>query len=227
MESNRILLRADFPRPSVEAMAPFVGASSGNLCDAAGGTGALAQAIRPVTAKCRFFGIALPVRLPPGDHLALWAALEVARPGDVLMVATGGFTGCAVMGDLMGGLARNAGVAAVITDGALRDADGLAEIGVVAFAAALSPQRPTRDGPGEVGGSVTIGGVSVAAGDLVIGDRDGVVAVPQSRLPEIATALKELQARETQIETLIAAGARGTPAMRERLRQAGLDFKEP
>ena len=222
MQDNRITLRTGHARPSAEILEQLSGAGSGDLCDAAGGLGALPPNIRPVTVTSNFIGSALTVRLSPGDHLALWAALEVAQPGDVLVVATAGHLGCAVMGDLMGGFAHNAGVGAVVTDGALRDAAGLSELGLICFAAGLSPVRPRREGPGAVGVPVEIGGLAIEPGDLVAGDGDGVVVLPQALLPAVVMALGEIRRREQETRAAIGSGARTTSAIRTLLRQRGL-----
>ena len=202
--------------------AALLGATPGNLCDAQGGRGALPGAIRPVTRATAFAGRALTVELPPGDHLALWAAIAVARPGDVLVAATGGCLERAILGDLMAGLAVNAGVVALVTDGALRDAEGIEQRGLVAFAAGLCPTPPLRAGGGRVGHAVTLGGVTVASGDLVVGNRDGVTVVGRAAIGAALEGLAQVRAREAAIEALIAAGARLPPALRAKLAECGL-----
>jgi len=211
-------------------LAALAGATPGNLCDALGagapdaGGGALPPAIRPVTPRAGFAGRALTVALPPGDHLALWAAIAVARPGDVLVAATGGCLTRAILGDLMAGLAVNAGVVALVTDGALRDAEGIAARGLVAFAAGLCPTPPTRDGGGAVGRAVCLGGVTIHSGDLLVGNGDGVALLPRAAFDRVAAALGGVRAREATIEALIADRGRLPPALRERLAACGVEL---
>ncbi len=224
MTDRRITIAPAAPPVPAGLLDVIAGATPGNLCDAQGGGGALPTAIRPVTARCDFAGRALTVQLPPGDHLALWAAIAQARPGDVLVAATGGCLTRAILGDLMAGLAINAGAVALVTDGALRDAEGIAGRGLVAFAAALCPTPPTRDGGGSVGQPVTLGEVTVRSGDLLVGNRDGVTVVPQSGFASLAEGLAGVRAREAAIEALIAAGGHLPPAMREKLAACGVTF---
>ena len=101
------------------------------------------------------------------------------QPGDVLVISTGDWVGSAVIGDLIVGMFGNAGVAGVVTDGAVRDIVGLEDVGVPIYARALTPNSPQKNGPGEVGLSVSIGGVTVNTGDLIVADRDGVVCLPR------------------------------------------------
>ena len=110
------------------------------------------------------------------------AALADCRPGDVLVVATGGHVGAAVTGDLLIGVARNRGAAGFVTDGLVRDLDDLETIGLPIYALGVTPNSPQRRGPGSVGLPIVCGGVSIASGDVVVGDRDGVVVIPRARI---------------------------------------------
>lgn len=211
-----------FPRPSADLLARFAGAPTGPLCDAMGRRGALAPAIRRMAEAAAFAGVALTVRVTPNDTLAAFAALTVARPGDVIVIATEGWAGSATIGDTFVGHARNRGVVAVVTDGLVRDLAGIARIGLPVFAAGVSPNAPFRQGPGAVGGAVELGGRRVEAGDIVVGDRDGVVVVPLARAEEIAAALPDALARDAAAERAVEEGA-GEPAwLAEAMRAAGV-----
>ena len=98
----------------------------------------------------------------------------------MLVVATGGYAGAAVTGDLLIGVARNRGAAGFVTDGLVRDLDDLETVGLPIFAMGVTPNSPQRRGPGSVGLPIVCGGVTVASGDVVVGDRDGVVVVPRA-----------------------------------------------
>ena len=91
-------------------------------------------------------------------------------------------------GDVMLGMARNAGIVALVTDGMVRDIDGLDGVGIPVFARGLTPNSPFKDGPGEIGLPIAIGGVIVEAGDLIVGDQDGVVVVARSVAEAVARA---------------------------------------
>lgn len=212
-----------FARPPADLLARFSGAPTGPLCDAMGRRGALAPAIRLVAEAPAFVGVALTARVTPNDTLAAFAALTVARPGDVIVIAAEGWAGSATIGDTFVGHASNRGIVAVVTDGLVRDLAGIARIGLPVYAAGISPNAPFRQGPGEVGRPVDLGGRRVAPGDIVVGDRDGVVIVPRERAGEVADALPAALARDAAAERAVAEGA-GEPAwLAEAMRAAGIE----
>lgn len=192
------------PRDVIEALSGF---PTGYFVDMQGRRGALVGGIRPLFASAPIIGSAVTVKTVPDDNLAPYVALSVLKPGDVLLIATGSWTNSAVVGDLIVGMFRNAGVAAVVTDGAARDVEGLEKVGVPVYTCGLTPNSPQKNGPGEIGGEISIGGVVVRSGDLVVGDRDGIVVVPQDRLPGALEAVRAIKAKEAVIEKAIAAGS--------------------
>ena len=207
-KSPVLTVRRDFPRPPADLVARFAGAPTGNIVDAQGRVGALDHRIKPVTRACRFAGAALTVDAGPRDNLAAWMGISVAEPGDVLVITTGGYAGAAVTGDLMAGMARNAGIAAIVTDGLVRDLDGLDAVGIPVFALGVTPNSPQKNGPGTVGLPVVVGGVGVAPGDILCGDRDGVVVVARERAQAVVRDLDAVRQREAEIEAAIRTGAR-------------------
>jgi regulator of RNase E activity RraA len=147
----------------------------------------------------RVAGPALTVRTRPGDNLVVHRALDLARPGDVLVVDGGGSQERALLGELMGRYAVSRGLAALVVDGAVRDAEGLAAGPIPVFARGINHLGPYKDGPGEVHGPVQAGGTVVRSGDLVVGDGDGVVVLPAERAAEIvATGEARLLSEEEQ-----------------------------
>ncbi len=206
--SGPLHLRRAIERPSADFVAHFRGVPPGFVADALGRRGALHHAIRPITPATDFVGTALPVWSVPGDNLAPYAALHVARPGDVLVVATEGCETAAVMGDVLLGMARNVGIVAAVTDGMVRDLDGLEQVGLPVFARGLTPSSPFKNGPGRIGLPIAIGGLVVDAGDIVIGDRNGVVVVPRARIPEAMKELARVRARERDMDAAVAGGAK-------------------
>lgn len=210
-------IRRDWPRPDLALLAPFRDAPTGFVVDARGRRGALDHRIRPVTRAARFAGTALTVWTRARDNLAPYAALDRARPGDVLAVATDGYEVASVVGDLLVGMARNCGIVAVVTDGLVRDVPGLDEVGIPVFALGVSPNSPQKDGPGEIGYPVSLGGVVLAPGDLLVGDGDGVVAVPRGMLPAAAAALEGVRAKEREMDAAVRGGMRHPAWLAERL----------
>jgi 4-hydroxy-4-methyl-2-oxoglutarate aldolase len=113
-----------------------------------------------------------------------------------------------VVGDVLLGMARNAGVVALITDGMVRDIDGLNAVGIPVFARGLSPNSPYKDGPGEVGLPISIGGLVVNPGDLVVGDQDGIVIVAQDQVEGVAVELETVASKEKTMDGWVREGAK-------------------
>ncbi|WP_344290838.1 RraA family protein, partial [Streptomyces synnematoformans] len=152
--------------------------------------------IRLVTERAALLGNALTVDVRSGDNLAVHRALDEARPGDVLVVNGHGDTTRALVGDLIGEIMVNAGLTGAVVDGAVRDVRALSAMGLTVYARAVTPAGPFKDGPGAVGAPVAVGGVVVAAGDVLVGDADGVVVVPRRRAHEVAGAVDGIAERE-------------------------------
>lgn len=149
----------------------------------------------------RMAGPAFTVRVRPGDNLMLHKALDMALPGDVIVVDAGGDVTNALIGELMVTHARVRGVAGIVIDGAIRDRDELFEINFPVFARAVSHRGPYKDGPGEIGFAVSVDGMVVHPGDLVIGDGDGVLSVPRDSAADVlerARAKQEVEALQMQ-----------------------------
>lgn len=205
-----LTVRSNFERPPAAGVAALAGAATGHLVDALGGLGALDHRIKPVTraapAEQVFCGIAVTCDCGPADNLAVFAALEATRPGDVIVAATDAYMGCALIGDLVLGMARNCGAVAFVTDGLARDLDGLEAVGIPVFCRGISPNSPARNGPGKVGLPVNLGTVTVESGDVVAGDRDGVVVVPRARIAEVVEALARIREAEAGLEAKVEGG---------------------
>ncbi len=197
---------ADIDRLPREVVQGFAGWATGNVCDALGRVGAMDYQIKPLDPSWRFVGSALTVRARPVDNLIVYKALEIARPGDVLTIATGSATTASVFGDLVCAIARAKGVAALVTDGVVRDAAGIREVGVPVFTRGLSPNSPYKDGPGDINLPISCGGVPVQPGDVILGDEDGVVVVPRDDAIAVLEALPGIRAKERTVAREIAAG---------------------
>lgn len=191
-------------RPTDEQRRRFHGLPSANIADAMQRLGAMDARIKPVWDSAPIVGSAFTVWTRPGDNLGIHAALELVRPGDVIVVSGGANEARALIGELIGGKAKVRGVVAFVIDGAVRDALGLAEYDMPVFARATTPAGPYKDGPYALASAVAVGGVVVNPGDLVVGDADGVVVVPLAmadRVAELAWAKHDDEARKRrQIE---------------------------
>ena len=208
-----ITAKRSYARPAAELLAALAGTPSGFVVDCMGGFGAFAYDVKPVDATCAtFVGTALPCYAGPADNLAVHAALQRAAPGDVIVAATDGYTHTAVIGDLVAGMMRNSGVAAFVTDGLIRDAPGLVAAGLPVFCRGVIANSPARNGPGTVGLAIELAGVHVEAGDVLVGDVDGVVVIPQARLAEVVEKLPALKAAEAAQDKAVAEGLKSSAA---------------
>lgn len=145
-------------------------------------------------------GAALTVRARPGDSLMIHKALNMAGEGDVLVVS-GGEPGRSLMGELMFRYAASKGLAGIVVDGAVRDADCLSELALPVFASGTTPGGPYRQGPGEINVPVVCCGQCVDPGDIILGDRDGVIVIPSgdaAALYETARQFHEKDAEKTR-----------------------------
>jgi 4-hydroxy-4-methyl-2-oxoglutarate aldolase len=225
-EPAALTIRREWRRPGAATLDRFRNAPTGFVVDALGRSGAIDHRIRPVWDGPAFVGTALPVATTARDNLAPYAAIRFAKPGDVMLVATGEYDGAAVLGDLILGMMRNAGVVAAVTDGLVRDIAGIVEVGIPVHARGLTPNSPFKHGPGTVGLPITLGGVVVEAGDVVIGDRDGVVVVPAWRTEEAIAALTEVRDKEASMDAMVRSGATAPSWLEARLAQGDVRYVE-
>lgn len=183
-----------------DSLAAIAAAGSSAVSDALGKAGALSGAIRAVTRHDRMVGTAVTVVTSPNDNLLPYLALAECRPGDILVIATGGMeqTSALLGGTILGHL-KNAGVRGVVTDGFVRDLDEIEAIGLPVFAAGFSTKAPTKSGGGAVNVPVVIGGLVVQAGDVVVADRDGVTVVPARQVASVCEALGPVLEREARM----------------------------
>lgn len=200
-------LSRNFERPLQSQVDQLKGIATGVVVDCLGGHGALDAAIKVINdSQPSFCGVAVTCDAGPADNLAVFGALDIAAAGDVVMVATGAYSGCAVVGDRVLGLAKNKGVVALVTDGYVRDVVGINDVGLPCYAAGVTPNSPARTGPGSAGLTVILGGVSVQSGDVIVGDRDGVVVVPSQRLAEVLDRLPGVLKAEAELDAKVNAG---------------------
>ena len=150
-------------------------------------------------------GTAITVKAPIGDNMVFHRALDVAGPGDVLVVDGGGCCDRSLAGEIMLTYAAKRGIAGIVVDGALRDLDGIRNCPIPIYCKAITPQGPYKNGPGEINVPVCCGGVAVLPGDIVVGDSDGIVFIRPDDAPfviekaerKLATEEKKLAAYHT------------------------------
>ena len=191
-------VKVDMPRPDRSLFKAFEGATTGNVADAMNRVGAMDYRIKPVGAGMRCIGPALTIRIRPCDNLIIYKALEIAQPGDVLLIATSEFETSATWGDLTSMISLKKGLAGMVTDGHVRDAEGIREVGFPIFSRGVMPNSPFKDGPGEINFPVSCGGLPVHPGDIIFGDDDGVVVIPQEDFPQVAEKVPTILEKEAK-----------------------------
>ena len=200
----------DIERVSPEIVAAAAQYPSSILADVAGRRGGLSGRIAPLASSMKFAGPAITVEVRPGDNLMIHAAMAIAKPGDVIMVDGKGDLSSALIGEIMSQQCVALGVAAVVVDGAARDCEAIRDLGFPMFVAGLNPNGPTKFVPGRLNHPISIGGVTVNPGDLVVGDADGVTVIERDK----AAAMLPLAAEKVAMETKRIADIKSRKALR-------------
>ncbi|MCH2549849.1 MAG: RraA family protein [Alphaproteobacteria bacterium] len=195
------IFSTDFKRPTPEIIDEARSISTSSIHEAAGKIGSLPSAIKPLNSSLGLCGPAFTVKGAPGDNLWLHYALAEARPGDILVADMSGFYEAGYWGEVMSVSAQSRGVAGLVINGCVRDGKAMIEMGFPVFSRGTC-MRGTEKNPefkGAIAESLPIGDVIVEAGDLVIGDFDGVVVIPNDRIKEVITSAKDRDARELEM----------------------------
>jgi len=174
--------------------------------------------------EIRLLGTALTCHCGPGDNLGLFGAVAEAQPGDMIVAATDSFEGTCLTGDLLMGMARNCKVAGLVTDGLVRDPEGIRHVGLPVFCRGVTPNSPVRNGPGTVGFPVVVGGVKVESGDIIAADSEGVVVIPQKEFALVLQRIPEIQSREKRTEQVVAEGLEMLDSVRELLNSDKVEY---
>ncbi|HUY53996.1 MAG TPA: hypothetical protein VMV23_02430 [Candidatus Nanopelagicaceae bacterium] len=198
---------SSWARPDPSLVARLARLPAAVIADSMHRTNAMAGEIRMLWPGAKLCGPALTVFVRSGDNFRLHEALGLARAGDVLVVNAQGSLGHAVFGELMATRAKALGVAGLVVDGAVRDIADLERMGFAVFGLGSCPGGPTKEGTGEIGQPIACGRVVVAAGDVVIGDHDGVVVVPRAACAQVLAAAEAALVLERQKRVAAEAGA--------------------
>lgn len=216
------MLNRDITRIDPELVKRAAEFQAAILADVAGRRGTLNGRVKPLSAGMKVAGPALTVEVRPGDNLAIHAALAIAQPGDVIVVDGKGDLSCALIGEIMSSQAHAAGIAGIIIDGAVRDADALAQGIFPVFSAGLNPCGPTKSIAGRVNHPVSVAGAAIQPGDLIVGDADGVVVLPRGEVAALlALAQKKLDGENRRLQAIRQGDIRA-PWLEEALRAAGM-----
>lgn len=163
--------------------------------------------LRPMHGGGRMAGPALTVKTRPGDNLMVHKALQLAVPGDVIVVDAGGDLTNAIIGEIMVGDAMLQRLGGIVINGAIRDAGALRAGDFPVFAAGVTHRGPYKDGPGEINVPIAIDGMVIEPGDLVIGDEDGLLCVPYAEAANLLAAAQAKQEVEARMVAGIADGS--------------------
>jgi regulator of RNase E activity RraA len=190
-------IRRDFERVSPQQVQEAAAFQAAILADVAGRRGALHGRITALRPAMKVAGPAFTVEVRPGDNLMIHAAMALAKPGDVLVIDGKGDQTAALMGTIMMTACQQLGIAGVVVDGAVRDTLEIEEMGFPVFSVGSNPNGPTKNVPGRIGHPVTVGGVAVHPGDLVVGDADGVTIVERAQVAALLPAAAKKVADES------------------------------
>ena len=177
-----------FQRPSAQLIASFADLGAATVYEAAGRIGSVDPAIKPLGPRVRILGPAFTVQCFPKDNLMLHKALQVAQPGDVIVATADGYPNAGYFGGLMATSALALKVGGLAIDGCVRDSAEILEMGFPIFCKGTCMRGTTKDNPGTINHPIIFGEVVVHPGDLVVGDDDGMVIIPQARIEDVLKA---------------------------------------
>lgn len=196
----------NFERPSKELLEEFSKMQAATLHEVMGKKGAMLSDIRPAWSGTFVCGSALTVQSRPGDNLMLHKAVSMAKPGDILIVTVDGYLEAGIWGEIITVAAMEKGIVGIVTDGSVRDTMPIKELGFAMFSRGISMKGTTKQNPGKINNPITLGGVVVNPGDIVLGDNDGVVVVPLKIVREVLEAAKNKEKAESDVMNKIREG---------------------
>lgn len=217
----------DFKRPEEGLVQRFAGVAVANLDDCMGRISAVHEKICPYN-KSKLLGVAFTVKVPEGDNLMFHVAMDLAKPGDVIVIDAGGDTRRAIFGELMVTYCQKRGINGIVVDGAIRDVGAMEELKDFAvYARGVTPDGPYKNGPGEINTPVVCGGRIVYPGDIVLGDEDGVIFIRPSEAENLLKKVDVLHENEVKIlDTIEKEGTYIRSWVEEKTKSLGIEFIE-
>ena len=229
MERGRLMgigcrIHNHMQRPDREIVERFRGLPVANIDDCMNRTAALRQTIRPIN-KAPLLGTAFTVKVAEGDNLFFHKAMDMAQPGDVFMIDAGGDPNRSIFGEIMVRYCAKRGIAGIVVDGSIRDSDSIAQMDFPVYARGVTPNGPYKNGPGEIGGVVTVGGIVVHPGDIVVGDADGVIVIRPDEAEELAKKVRAFNDNEAvTMERIANEGVPPRPWVDQKLEAIGVEY---
>jgi 4-hydroxy-4-methyl-2-oxoglutarate aldolase len=193
-------------RVSPDLVEQFRSLSSATVYEASGGYGALSSRIKPIDSRMRVCGPAVTVKVRPGDNLMLHKAIYVAQAGDVIVADAQGFAEAGAWGEVMAVAAQARGLGGLVFDGAVRDTLEIADAGFPVFSAGVCIKGTEKTSLGLVNHPLIMNDILVNPGDLVLGDRDGVVIVRRQDAMAVLESARARAAKETKVMERLRAG---------------------
>lgn len=185
---------------------------------------AIGAQLRPFHKEGKLVGTAITIKTRPGDNLLVHKAIDMAEPGDVIVVDAGGDMTNAIVGEIMLRLARSKGIVGFIIDGAIRDSAAFINGDFPVYAKGITHRGPYKDGPGEINIPISVGGMLVSPGDLIVGDEDGLAVIPLEEAAEVLVKVRVQEKKEQEIMESIANGTVDRSWIDETLKQKGCEF---
>lgn len=217
-------IKPDHKRPDKALVELFRDIPVANIDDCMNRTAAVDGAIRPLN-RTPLLGTAFTVQVPEGDNLMFHKAMDLAQPGDVIVIDAGGDTNRAIFGSLMINYCKVRGLAGVIVDGAIRDFRGLSDLDFPVYAKGVTPNGPYKNGPGTIGETICFGGKVVRPGDIIVGDEDGIIVIKPEQAEELAKAARGVVEKEAAIlDNILNNHSYVRPWVDEFLTKTGCDF---
>jgi RraA family protein len=203
----RVFTARELPAP--ELVEAFKELPPANVADTMNRLCALSSEIQLLSSPSQeiMAGVALTVKARPGDNLMIHKALNMAGPGDVVIVSNEGDRSQSLVGEIMVTYAQSKGIAGLIFDAPIRDIGAISAMDIPVYATGTTPGGPYKEGPGEVNVPIACGGISVAPGDIILGDEDGVIVIPKKDAPAVLEAARKFKASDS---AKLAAAQNGT-----------------
>lgn len=219
-------IKMDFERVPQELVEAYAEQAAATVYESNHQSGAMDHTIRPIAWGQHMCGSALTVCCHPGDNIMLHAALAIAQPGDVIVADVGGLQGAGYWGEITTVAAQARGVAGLVIGGGVRDREAIAKHRFPVWSAAICMRATVKRTSKGLNSPVTVGGVTVHAGDLVLADDDGVVVVARERLREVLDRARTKEATEAEVMARLEEGALTIDLLgfRQTLHQLGIEI---
>ncbi len=218
----------NIPRPDPEAVKILGELGVATVHEAQGRTGLMKPYMRPIYPSAKAAGSAVTVLCQSGDNLMIHAAIEVCKPGDILVVTTTSDSTDGMFGDLLATSLVAHGVVGLVIEAGVRDVSELTAMDFPVWSKAVHAQGTVKATAGSVNIPIVCAGASIQPGDVVIGDADGVCVVPRERAPEVVKASQARFAKEEKNRHSLREGKLGLDmyGLRAKLKELGVEWTE-